>query len=478
MSEREREVEGPPFAPSLLTRLRDRDHTSGDLLGSVIVLALPSVFTGLLGGGLFQLVELRFLGTIGADAMAAAGAANQILRQLVMMFMFGITIASQMWIARFVGMGRDEQADHIAGQTLLLGAVLALVAGIIGGGFAEELVSFITQDAGVAALCVPYVRITFLTLSVMLGVQLFGAILTGAGDTTTPMGISLVTAPVSILAQWALAFGHFGFPELGIRGIAWGTAVGGAVGIAIALWALFTGRCRVHVRARHLLPDPSAMRQLLSMAWQPALHLVARSLIVMVFMWLAGRLGGKVQAAYTIGIRIEMLAVMVAFPIANACATLVGQNLGAGDAKRAWRAVYTSCGVEVAILWPAAIAMVLLREPIVAVFTSDPEVAAMAADYLVYSSFGLLVYALYFVAFRTLQAAGDMNTPMLISVGVAALVGAPLGFGLASYTELGATGMWIANLTYALLNGTLMIGWLLTGRWARREEPAGAGAPV
>lgn len=457
-------------AQTIFSLLRDRDHTRSGLLGSVIVLALPSVLTGIAGAGLFQLVELRFLGALGPDAMAAAGASNQVLRQVVMMVMFGITITSQMWIARAVGMGRSDQADHAAGQTLVLGAGLALLAALVGGSFAEQLVAFITRDPGVVALCVPYVRISFLTLSAMIGVQLFNAILTGAGDTTTPMLITFITTPVSIAAQWVLSFGAFGIPAFGIVGIAFGPSVGGLLGIAVALWALFSGRCRVHVLGRHLRPDWTMLGQLLSTAWQPALHLLARSLIVMVFMWLAGRMGGKVQAAYTIGLRIEMLFVMVAFPVANACATLVGQNLGAGDTRRAWRAVRVSSGLEASILWPATAVLLFFRGTFVAVFTTDGEVAAMASEYLLFSSFGLLLYGFYFVAFRTLQAAGDMNTPMIISLGVASLFGAPLGFGLANYTGLGATGMWIANLAYAVANSVLMVSWLLTGRWARRAR--------
>ena len=62
-----------------------------------------------------------------------------------------------------------------------------------------------------------------------------------------------------------------------------------------------------------------------------------------------------------------------------------------------------------------------------------------------------------------------MLSPMLISVSTAVLVGAPLGWVLATRTDLGATGMWIANLVYALVNASAMIGWLLTGRWARRH---------
>jgi Na+-driven multidrug efflux pump len=176
-----------------------------------------------------------------------------------------------------------------------------------------------------------------------------------------------------------------------------------------------------------------------------------------------------VQAAYTIGLRLEMLAIMLAFPIANACATLVGQNLGAGNLPRAWRAIWASSVVELAALWPLALAVFVFRHPLVAQFASDPEVAALASEYLVYSSSILAFYGLYFVAFRTLQAAGDMNSPMIISVSTAALVGAPLGWWLATQSDLGATGMWIANLVYALLNAGLMIAWLLRGSWARRH---------
>jgi putative MATE family efflux protein len=453
----------------LLARLRDRDHTRESVLGSLLVLALPSVLSGLFGGGLFQMMELRFLGDLGPDAVAAAGASNQILRQVIFLLTFGIAIATQMWIARQVGMGRVDEAEHAAGQSFVIGGVLAAVAAVAGAFFAEPLVALVAGDADVAALGVPYVRITFLTFFLFVASQLFAAVLVGAGDSTTPLLVTLVTTPVGIAAQWLLCFGGFGIPGLGISGIAWGAAVGGLSGLLISVWALLSGRCRVHLRVGHLRPDGAVIRRLLAISWQPSLHFLARSLIIMVFMWLSGRLGGEVQAAYTIGLRIELLAVMVAFPIANACATLVGQNLGAGDVNRAWRAIFVSGAVVLVTLGPAAAGLLIFRFEIVGLFAEDVRVVETAASYVFYSSLVLLFYGLYFVAFRTLQAAGDMNTPMYISVGVAVLVGAPLGFWL-SNTALGATGMWIANACYASLNAILMIGWMATGRWARIES--------
>jgi putative MATE family efflux protein len=452
-------------APTLLERWRDRDHTRGSLLKSVIVLSLPSVLTSVFGFGAFQLFELRFLGQIGDNAVAAAGATNQTLRQVFMLFAMGLTVSSQMMIAQWVGMGRDREAEHVAGQSFLLGAALAGVAAVTVGAFPEFFVSLVARDPAVIESGATYVRIVFLTLIVMTSSQVFASILNGAGDAVTPMLVGLIQTPIAVFAQWVLAFGHFGFPAMGIAGIAIGGVLGGSVGGGVALWALFSGRCRVHPRAEHLIPDAAALRRLLSYAWQPAMHMVARSLIVIFFMTLAGRLGGKVQAAYTIGLRIEMLAIMVAFPIANACATLVGQNLGAGDSKRVWGSIRAAVVVEIAALWPASLAMYLGRHEFVSWFTQDPEVAAMASEYLVYSSMILLFYGFYFVAFRTLQAAGDMITPMLISVTTALLLGAPAGYYLATQSDLGATGMWVANFAYALVNSALMCGWLLAGRW-------------
>ena len=225
------------------------------------------------------------------------------------------------------------------------------------------------------------------------------------------------------------------------------------------------------------MPDRALLRRLVSFSWQPALHMVARTSIVFFFMFLAGRLGSEVQAAYTIGLRLEMLFIMIAFPIANASATMVGQNLGAGDLARSWRSIWVGFGVELAVLWPGAALLFFAREPLVLLFTQDPAVAALASEYLAYSSAILVFYGLYFVSFRALQAAGDMNSPMLISVSVSMLLGAPLGYYLATQSGLGATGMWIGNLIYAIVNTLLTVGWLLVGRWTRRQSPFAPSGP-
>jgi putative MATE family efflux protein len=462
---------------SFLDRVRNRDHTRGNLLVSLATLSLPSLLTMVGGFGVLQLVDLRWLGLLGTDAVAAAGATNQTLRQFFFLGVIGISVASQMWVARLVGESRVAAAEHVAGQILVLALALSALAAVIGAFAAPFLISLVARDPAVIALGAVYARISFLMLFTTVFVQLGSSILNGAGDAATPMLITLLITPVAIVAEWALAFGQLGFPALGIAGIALGAALGGLTGGLVLLWALLAGRCRVHVRARHLAPDWRALQGIVSFAWQPALHMAARTMIVIFFMWLAGRLGGKVQAAYTIGLRIELPAFMVALAVANSCATLVGQNFGAGRLDRTWRSIWVAWGVELSLLWPLAAVMFLFRHELVALFTDDPEVMQLAAEFLIYSAAVMLFYGLYFAAFRSLQAVGDMNSPMIISISTAGLLGAPLGYYLATGTGLGATGMWIANLAYAAVNATLMIGWLLSGSWARRADRGGTASP-
>ena len=467
-----------PHAPgSWWARLRLHDPTRDGLLRGVIALSLPSIAQSVLAFGSYQLGDLYLTGRLGPAAIAAAGATNQTLRQVVFLVLMGLGTAAQMLVARSIGAGQTQHAERVVGQVLWVGAALWLLTALLGLGLAEPLVRLVAKDPQVIALGADFIRIAFPFVATAVFSQLAAAVLLGAGDSFTPMLASFVTTPLALGFEWLLAFGHFGLPALGMSGIALGGGIGGLAGSLLLARALLRGEGRVRLTAAALRPDRAVLLQVLRFSWQPSLHMLARTAITFFFMALAGRLGGEVQAAYTIGQRIEMLAFLVGFPIANACATLVGQNLGAGSVSRAWHAIRVSAIVEVSLMWPAAALLYFGRTGLVAAFTSDPEVGRLAAEYLAYSSALLLFSGLYFVAFRSLQAAGDMSSPMIISLLLAAGLGMPLAL-LLTRSELGATGMWIANLAYGVCNTLAMLAWLLTGRWTRRHRhPASAALP-
>jgi MATE family, multidrug efflux pump len=466
----------PRRSGSFWAQLRHHDHTRGGLLRGVVALSVPSIAQSVLAFGSYQLGDLYLTGRLGPAAIAAAGATNQTLRQVVFLVLMGLGTAAQMLVARLVGAGLNAAAERVAGQVLLVGAGLWLVTAALGLGLAEPLVGLVARDPEVIQLGADFVRIAFPFIATAVFSQLATAVLLGAGDSYTPMLASFVTTPLALGFEWLFAFGHFGAPALGMSGIALGGGLGGLAGSLLLARALLRGEGRVHLSLAALRPEPALLAQVLRFSWQPSLHMLARTGITFFFMALAGRIGGDVQAAYTIGQRVEILAFMVAFPIANACATLVGQNLGAGSLPRAWRAIQVSAAAELALMWPAAGLLFLGRRTLVGAFTEDPAVVELAAEYLAYSSALLLFSGLYFVAFRSLQAAGDMTSPMVISLLLAGGLGIPLALLLTQRSELGATGMWIANLAYGVCNTLAMGAWLLRGGWAKRFAVPGAVA--
>jgi putative MATE family efflux protein len=461
----------PTATPALQRFLFERDHTRGSVLASLAVLALPALLMGLAGGAAYQAIELWFVGQLGRASMAAFGVAAQSLGQVPFLAGFGISVVSQMLVSQHYGAGRPDDGAHVAGQALVLGAgVSAVIA--LGALFPHELLGLITNDAEVIAAGAPYVRVAYGLMFAQLFGMLFSFLLSGAGETTTPLLISLISTPLTILLEWLLVLGHFGFPALGLLGIALGVSLASLVSLAIALTMLLTGRCRLHLRLRHLRPDRALLGRIARDAWQPAVHLIVPTSIMIALMTLAGRYGTDVQAGYTIGLRVETLPVFLALPVANACATLVGQNLGAGRPERAWRAIRVGYAVELVAMALVALGLFAARGWIVAQFTTDPEVTAVAREYLVFACANVVLLGVYFVTFRALQGAGDMRTPMLASLAAALFVALPLGWLLVEHLELGPRALWITNLAFSTTNTALAVASLVFGRQVPRRAAA------
>jgi putative MATE family efflux protein len=293
--------------------------------------------------------------------------------------------------------------------------------------------------------------------------------MSGAGDTTTPLVVSLVTVAITLLAEWILIFGNLGVPAIGVQGVVWGGLVGQLASGAIALRIIIGRGARVRVRIRDLWPHWSVIRRIVRLSWAPALQMTSQFLITVFFIRLLGAMGEQAQAAYSIGLRISMMGPAIAFPLAGACATLVGQNLGAGRVDRAWRSIGVGIASNVAILWPLAVVLALFRNEIMELLASDPEVIRIGSELFLYQSGVFCLWAFQFVFMRALQGAGDMIVPMLISIVAALGVTLPLGFGLAQGLDWGPTGVFAATLAGGAVTTTANGLYLATGRWTRRE---------
>lgn len=454
--------------------------TAGSLPRALLSLVAPMLATSVVAV-IFQVADLRFIGALGPAALAAVVLANQGIRQMAFLAVMGLSWASGTVVAWHVGAGDAEGAARAAGQTLLIGAAIYVVLVVLGVAAAGPIFELLGPTDEVRAIGVPYLRLSFVLSYAMVFSQLGGAVLTGAGDATTPMRIAVVSTILMIVGEWALIFGELGLPALGVSGVAIGAAAGATVGLVVLFWVLLAGASPIRLRPRHLVPDPPLLRRILSLSWQPMLQLSTRVIVTVLFARLAAGFGTAAQAAFAVGMRVDLIPLALGLPIANGAATLVSQNLGAGRTERAARSVWLATTWHAGLLWPLAIVLLLVPDRIVGFFASDPEVIALGVTYLRYSAVSFFFMAVYLVQFRALQGAGEMLPVMVISVPILLVVTFPLAWWLSRPEWLGLAGLWAASLA-SIVVVTLATGaWYATGRWKRRRLVAhaasGAGEP-
>lgn len=439
---------------------------TGAVVRDAVSLAAPLLLSNA-GAVIFQVVDLSFLSRLGDQPMAAAIIINQTIWQVLLMMAMGASFGTQSLVARAVGAGNAERASRTAGQAILLAATVSAGVAAIGLLFAPQLFAISGARPEFAGDGIPYLRLLLLMSFGLMGGLICRGILVGAGDGRTPLVVSLVQFPITLLVEWVLIFGKWGFPALGVRGVAIGVATGQIVSLAIYATVLGRGWSQVRIVLPHLRPQPAILAELARQSWPPAVQMLTMVVTTFAILRITRGFDPAIQAAYSIGLRLGMIVPLFSFPLVNATATLVGQAIGAGDPARARATVRIMAVLHCAVMWPALAALAYYRTELLALLTADAAVLAAGSTYLLFFAASFALVAVYLVVLRSLQGAGDFLAPMGISFGTTFLLTIPLAFAL-SRTPLGPNGIWSALVLNNAASLALTTWWMSTGRWLRR----------
>jgi Na+-driven multidrug efflux pump len=179
--------------------------------------------------------------------------------------------------------------------------------------------------------------------------------------------------------------------------------------------------------------------------------------------------GSAAVAGNTIGIRIIVFAILPAFGVANAAATLVGQNLGAGKPERAEAAAWKAGLYNTMVLGVVGLLFLLFAPQLIGIFTSDPEVASYGIRCLRIVAAGFLFYGYGLVFTASFNGAGDTWTPTWINLGCMWMLELPLAWMLAHRLDFGPTGVFIA-VSVAFSTLAFVSGYLFSkGKWKTKQ---------
>ena len=179
--------------------------------------------------------------------------------------------------------------------------------------------------------------------------------------------------------------------------------------------------------------------------------------------------GPVAAAGYGIGLRWHMFILMPAFALGNATATLVGQNLGAGQPDRARRSAWLASGIDAAIMVLFALVALVAAEPLVRCFTKDPEVVKIGVQYLRVVSPFYPAVAFGIILGRALNGAGDSMAPMVITAISLWGIQFPAALLLAHSIHPSTLGIWLAIAAGNVAHALLIVGRFRQGAWTRRE---------
>jgi Na+-driven multidrug efflux pump len=235
---------------------------------------------------------------------------------------------------------------------------------------------------------------------------------------------------------------------------------------------LARGVSGLQVHAGRWRVQPALVWTLMRIGVPSSGQMFARSLMTLILMRIVASCGTAAIAGYGIGMRFHMIILMPAFILGNAAAAMVGQNLGAGRSDRSRAAAWTATGLDVAIMAVSAALMLVFAPPLVRLFDTNPEVVRVGGDYLKTVSPFYVFVALAIVLGRALDGAGQTFVTMICTITSLWDLQVPLALLLSRTVQPATQGIWWAMAITAVVHGLMVIGWFLTGRWAK--HPVGS----
>jgi putative MATE family efflux protein len=459
-------------APSVWAAIREalsgahgRDFTEGPIGRAIFILAVPMVLEMVMES-VFVVVDVFVVAHLGADAVATVGLTESFMTILYALAV-GLSIGTGAMVARRVGEKDADGAAHTGAQVLLLGLAVSVLLGVLGWWLAPTLLRAMGGSGGVLAnVAFTRVMLGFNASVVML--YLANAVLRSAGDAAIAMRVLWLANVINIVLGPALVFGWGPFPRLGIVGAAIATSIGRSTGALFALSRLVRPGSRVRIVPRHFRFDAALIARVVKLSSSATFQVFIGMASWIGLTRILASFGSDAIAGYTIGIRVVAFALLPAFGLSNAAATMVGQALGAHQPDRAEASVWRAARYNVAFLGAIGLLFVLFAHPIVEVFTPDPEVVRYGVAALRTIAYGFLFYAYGMVFTQSFNGAGDTATPTWINLFVFWLFEIPLAWLLAEQFGFGPAGVFwsitIAFSTLAVVSAALF----RRGRWKER----------
>lgn len=433
-------------------------------------------------------VDRMFLSWYSTAALAASPPAGM-FAFTVMSFFVGTASYTNAFVAQYHGAGRSRRVGPAIWQAIyftLAAGLFLMLFGRLGDG----IFRLVGHEAQIRDLESRYFRIIMLAAVFPVYNNALSAYFTGLGRTWPVMWVNATITGVNLTLDYALIFGNWGFPELGIEGAAWATNIANGCGAVVYSTLVFSKRAnREHATRSGWRFDRDLFRRLMRFGAPSGLHLMLEIMAFSFFYFIMGRIGTKELAATVLAFQINTLAFLPMLGFGFATTAMVGQWLGRNKPDLAARATWSSFHLTFAYMATIASLYVVAPSLFIYPFASkaDPaqfaEVARLARLILFFVAAYLVFDTMNVIFAAALKGAGDTRFVMSTSVALAWSVMVLPAWLLAERAGGGVFIAWTFCAAYICILGLVFLARFLRGKWRtmrviERPTPGPIASPL
>ncbi len=400
-------------------------------LKAMFAIALPITLQNLVASSV-NMLDTLMITSLGEASLAAVGLANQVFF-FYAVTIFGVATGSSIFLAQFWGKKDTKNIARIMGISLAIVSVLGIIFTIAALFIPEFIMKIFSNDSEVISLGVDYLKIVSLTY-IITGISFTYAVASRSiGQAKMPMVVSIISFFTNLIFNYILIFGKFGFPQLGVKGAAYGTLVARALEILLILYAIYSKK-KNNPLAHSLRSMTDWTKDFIKKYFKTASPVILNeafwSLGTVLYSLAYAKIGTEAAAAVQILNTVQNIFMVLSRGLANACTVMVGNKIGADEEDEA--IIYANNFMVLSATLGLALGMLLfVSKDLVLIFfrnltpsmynTSRNLLIVLALSFFIRTFNGTLIVGV-------LRGGGDTKFSMLLEMGSVWLIGVPLAF--------------------------------------------------
>lgn len=398
-------------------------------LKSMLAIAIPIALQNLITSSL-NMVDTLMISSLGQASIAAVGLANQLFFFYILIS-FGINSGSSVFISQYWGKEDIPSIKKVLGLAVSISTLVGIVFTIIAFFFPEFIMSIFIKEPEVIKLGSDYLRIVSLSYIITAIGFAYSVALRSTGKPHIPMIVSGISFVTNTVFNYLLIFGKFGFPALGVKGAAWGTVIARVVEIGFILYAVYSTKGPLAASLKEMLDwNKEFVNKYIKTTYPVILNEAFWSLGQIMYSIAYARIGEEATAAVQIATTIQNVFFVIVRGLANACTVMVGNKIGGGDEKEAYKYAVNFLTISTITGLVLGLCVSLTPDLTLKLFKGiDPGLYDLSKKLLITMGIFFVIRMFNSTAIvGVLRGGGDTTFSAYLDIAGAWLIGVPLAF--------------------------------------------------